>query len=84
MALLPTPFCAVIVIGKLPQAVATPLNTPVAGVNVTPVGNVPVIETVGAGDPVAVTVNEPAAPVVNVALFALVIAGATNVIVLTL
>ena len=53
-----------------------PLNTPVAAVNVTPEGSAPDSERVGAGVPVAVTVNVPAVPTVNVALLALVIAGA--------
>jgi predicted secreted protein len=42
-------------------------------VNVTPVGSAPPILNVGAGVPVAVTVNVPAAPTENVVLFALVI-----------
>ena len=44
--------------------------------NVTPLGNAPVSVRVGAGKPVAVTVKDPAAPTLNVVLFALVIAGA--------
>jgi hypothetical protein len=44
--------------------------------NVTPLGNAPVSLNVGAGLPVAVTGKVPAVPTVNVALFALVIAGA--------
>jgi hypothetical protein len=43
--------------------------------NVTPLGSVPVSASVGVGDPVVVTVKLPAVPTVNVALFALVIAG---------
>ena len=43
--------------------------------NVTPFGNVPLSLHVDAGFPVAVAVNVPAVPTVNVALFALVIAG---------
>ena len=39
--------------------------------NVTPDGSAPVSLNVGAGDPVAVTVNVPAVPTVNVVLFAL-------------
>jgi hypothetical protein len=46
------------------------------GVNVTPLGNVPVALTVGVGLPVAVTVKLPAVPTVNVVLAPLVIAGA--------
>ncbi len=52
-----------------------PARTFVAGVNVTPVGSVPVSDTVGAGKPVVVTVNVPGVPTVKVVLFALVIAG---------
>ena len=71
-----TPFCAVNVIGKLPLAVGIPLSTPVEALNVTPPGRVPVSPSVGAGVPVAVTVNVPAVPAVKVVLLALVIAGA--------
>src|SRR5215472_4438532 len=49
---------------------------PVPGLNVTPLGNVPVSLNVGVGLPVAVTVNVPAVPTVNVVLLALVITGA--------
>jgi len=45
--------------------------------NVTPAGSEPVSLSVGAGVPVAVTVNVPAVPTVNVVLLALVIDGAT-------
>ena len=41
-----------------------------------PAGRAPASVTAGAGRPVATTLNEPAAPTVNVALFALVIPGA--------
>ena len=47
-----------------------------SALNVTPLGSAPVSLSVGAGNPVAVTVNVPAVPTVNVVLFALVIAGA--------
>jgi hypothetical protein len=57
-------------------AAGVPENCRVAGLNVTPVGNVPLAEMVGDGEPVAVTVNDPAAPTVNVTLLADVIAGA--------
>ena len=77
MAFGKTPFEAVIVIGKLPATVAVPLRTP-AEVSVTPLGRVPVSLKVGAGTPVAVTVNDPAVPAVNVVLFALVIVGAVG------
>ena len=56
-------------------AAGVPLNTPVAAVNVTPLGKVPVSLRVGAGEPVAVTVNVPIVPTVNVVLLALVMAG---------
>jgi hypothetical protein len=48
---------------------------PVAAVNVTPFGSVPLSLNVGAGVPVAVTVNVPVVPAANVALLKLVIAG---------
>jgi hypothetical protein len=51
-----------------------------ADVKVTPEGSAPVFENVGAGTPVAVTVNVPAVPTVNVALFALVIDGAEVIV----
>ena len=61
----------------VPATVAVPL---LLSVNVTPVGNVPVCVIVMPGfrgKPVVVTVNVwPARPGANVALFALVIAGA--------
>ena len=43
--------------------------------NVTPVGSVPVRDSVAAGKPVLVMLNVPAVPMVNEALFALVMAG---------
>ena len=43
--------------------------------NVTPEGNAPLSLSVGAGEPVAVTVKVPAVPTENVVLFALVIAA---------
>ena len=45
---------------------------------VTPEGRVPDSESVGAGEPVAVTVNEAAVPTAKVVLLALVIAGASS------
>ena len=42
---------------------------------VTPDGRAPTSEMVGAGDPLAATVNEPADPTLKLALFALVNAG---------
>jgi hypothetical protein len=44
---------------------------------VTPLGRAPVWLRVGDGKPVAVTVNEPIAPTVNVALLVLLTAGAS-------
>jgi hypothetical protein len=75
-----TPFCAVIVIGYVPPAIGIPARTPVAALNVTPVGSVPLSLHVGAGAPVAVAVKVPTEPAVNVALFALVIAGAEFIV----
>jgi hypothetical protein len=46
---------------------------------VTPEGSEPVIESVGAGTPVAVMLKVPATPNVKVVLFALVIRGGTGV-----
>src|SRR6267378_2489101 len=78
VAFVPTPLVAVKVSGYVPPvpAAGVPLSTPVATLNVTPPGNVPVSLRVGVGKPVAVTVNEPAVPTVNVVLLALVMAGA--------
>ena len=53
-----------------------PLSAPVEVLNVTPEGSAPDSERAGAGVPVAVTVNVPAVPTVNVVFVALVIAGA--------
>jgi hypothetical protein len=67
------------VIGKLPVGpVAVPLIVPVAAVKVSPLGRVPVSVKVGAGVPVAVTVNVPGVPIIKAEpeLFGLVIAGA--------
>ena len=47
-----------------------------AALRVTPLGNAPDSLKVGAGEPVAVTVNVPALPTVNVVAAALVNAGA--------
>ena len=56
-------------------AAGVPLRTP-AALKVTPFGRLPVSLSVGAGKPVAVTVNVPAVPTWNAVLFALVIVGA--------
>ena len=58
-------------------AAGVPLSTPVAALNVTPVGSGRSLSlSVGVGIPVVVTVKLPAVPVVKVVLVALVIAGA--------
>ena len=57
-------------------AAGVPLSAPVVALSVTPLGSAPVSVNVGAGEPVAVTVNDPAVPTVKVVLLALVIAGA--------
>jgi hypothetical protein len=44
-------------------------------VKLTPLGSGPVFPSVGVGNPVAVTGNEPAVPTTNVTLLPLVIAG---------
>jgi hypothetical protein len=75
VALVPTPLDAVNVIEDVPLAVGVPLNTPLVMLNVTPVGGVTALN-VGAGNPVAATVNVPATPTVRDVLFELVIAGA--------
>ena len=57
-------------------AAGVPLSTPVAGLNVTPLGNVPLsLSVTGVVKPVAVTVNVPAVPTVKVVLLGLVMAG---------
>jgi hypothetical protein len=56
-------------------AAGVPLNTCVTALNVTPLGSAPLSLSVGVGEPVAVTVNDPAVPTVNVVLALLVIAG---------
>jgi hypothetical protein len=77
VAAVPIPLLAVKVMLYAPPvpAAGVPLSTPVEGLKVTPLGNVPVTVKVGAGRPVAVTVNEPAVPAVNVVIFPLVIPG---------
>ncbi len=62
------------VIGKIPLAVGVPLKIPVAVLNKTPVGNAPASASVGTGEPVAVTLNVPNVPNINVVLFPLMIA----------
>ena len=56
-------------------AAGVPLRTPVAALKLTPLGKVPVSLSVGAGEPVAVTVKVPLLPAVNVCCSASVKAG---------
>jgi hypothetical protein len=58
-------------------AVGTPLNTFVAALNVTPLGSAPISVSIGVGEPIVVTVNDPTTPTVNVVVFAVVMVGAT-------
>jgi hypothetical protein len=76
----PTPFEAVNVSGWLPPVLAAgvPDKTPVAALNVTPAGRVPDSESVGTGDPEAVTVKVAVWPTVNVVDAAEVNAGAVE------
>jgi hypothetical protein len=64
-------LCAVKEIGKTPDAVGFPLSRP-AEVSVTPGGKVPVSLKVGAGDPAAVTLNDPGVFKMKAVLAALV------------
>ena len=50
-ASVPTPLCAVKVMGKVPEAVGVPARTPVAVLKVTPVGSAPDSLSEGAGKP---------------------------------
>jgi hypothetical protein len=75
----PAVFVAVKLMLKTPATEGVPLNTPVATLNDTPAGKAPLSVNVGAGEPVAVTVKDPAAPTVNVVLLALVITGGVPV-----
>src|SRR5262245_28286575 len=69
------PFVAVSVTGKAPPCVGVPDSSP-AGDSVRPLGSTPAVTlTVGGGKPVIVTWNVPGVFSVNVAVFALVIAG---------
>lgn len=68
---------AVMVNGKVPAAVGVPASTP-PEVSVTPPGSALAVVKVGGGEPVAVTLNVPATPKVNVVAFALVNAGGTG------
>jgi hypothetical protein len=76
--LVPIVLCAVNVIGNVPVAVGVPLRNPVVVLKgKSPAGRVPLSAKVGAGYPVAVTVNDCELPVVKVTLLALVIVGAS-------
>jgi len=77
VALGPTPLLAMMVNVYMPPvpAAGVPRSTP-NEVNATPLGRAPDSVKVGAGNPVAVTANEPNVPTVKVVWFALVIAGA--------
>lgn len=73
-------FCAVKVIGKVPVVPepGVPESTPLVALKFTPEGRAPDSLSDGVGEPVAVTVNEPEVPTVNVVLFALLMAGGRN------
>jgi hypothetical protein len=73
----PMPLWAVKVMGYAPDVplAGVPLRIPVLELNVTPDGSAPVSDKIGAGSPVAVTVNDPTEPTANEALFALVTAA---------
>jgi hypothetical protein len=78
VALGDTPLEAVIVSGYVPLVplAGVPPSTPVVLLSITPLGRVPFSENVGAGNPLAVTVNDDTNPDPNKILAALVIAGA--------
>lgn len=64
-------------------AAAIPANVPVPSwlsANVSPLGSDPTTLNEGVGEPVVVTRNDPAAPIVNVALAALVIAAGLPIV----
>jgi hypothetical protein len=63
--------------GKVPAvpSAGAPLSIPLEVLNVTPDGNVPDSPSVGVGEPVAVTLNEPAVPTKKLAPFGLLING---------
>ena len=75
---------AMMVMGYEPAvfAAGVPLSTPAA--NVTPAGRVPDSLKVGAGNPDAITVNEPRLPTVNVVAAALVKVGTWPIVSLKL
>src|SRR5262245_47617461 len=80
VALGSTPFAAVTESGYVPivPAAGVPEITPVPALKAKPEGSVPVTDTVGAGDPVVVIANAPFVSSANVAVLALVIAGAAG------
>ena len=80
-ASLPIPFCALNVRLYVPASptAGVPASRPVEALNVRPLGSVPLSKKTGAGNPVAVTVNDPNVPTVNVVLFALVMTGAAAI-----
>src|SRR5947208_13250312 len=61
-------------LAEVPVA-GVPLSTPVAVLNVTPLGSAPFSLNAGAGKPDAVTVKVPGVPSPNVAMLALVMMG---------
>src|SRR5436853_7919759 len=61
-------------LAEVPVA-GVPLSTPVAVLNVTPLGSAPFSLNAGAGKPEAVTVKVPGVPSPNVAMLALVMTG---------
>ena len=71
----PTPLCAVKVMGYEPTlpVAGVPLSIPVAALKEIPEGRLPDSDTIGTGNPVAVTANEPALPTAKVVLLTLVI-----------
>src|SRR5450631_2320158 len=80
-------FCGVVVTGlvavnttgNVPATIGVPESVPVPfplSINVTPAGRAPALAMLGVGKPVVVTVKELGSPYANVALFALVMAGA--------
>jgi hypothetical protein len=73
----PIPLLAVKLMLYVPAvpAAGVPLSTPVPALNVTPPGSAPVSLSVGTGNPVVITMNDPAAPTVKVVLFPLVTFG---------
>jgi hypothetical protein len=85
--LVPTPLLAVSMMlnGLLLDvpAAGVPLRVPVPSplsTNVTPLGKAPDSESDGLGKPEVITVNDPEAPSVKVALLTLVIAGAWSTV----